>query len=195
MKGIYAAVLAIAAVALAGCLPVTTKTPVGTTVGLAADPALIGSWKGQSPDAKQKQDGFFHFLLAKDGSLSVAMVFAAGTSDDGWSVFNARTATLGKNRYLNAAMTFDKDEPVKGALKGVTFPVLYVVKGKTLTLYLLDEDKAKAAIKAGKIAGTVEPGTSGDVTITADAKELDAFMARPEAKDLFKLLIVLKKVE
>ena len=195
MKIIHAAVMANAALALAACLPVTTKTPVGTTVGLAADPALIGSWKGQSPDAKQKQDGFFHFMLAKDGSLTVAMVFAAGTSDDGWSVFNARTATLGKNRYLNAAMTFDKDEPVKGALKGVTFPVLYVVKGKTLTLYLIDEDKAKAAITAGKIQGTIEPGTSGDVTITATAPDLDAFMAKPEAKEMFKLLIVLKKVD
>ena len=47
----------------------------------------------------------------------------------------------------------------------------------------------------GKITGTIEPGTAGDVTITTEAKDLDAFMAKPEAKDLFKLLIVLKKVE
>jgi hypothetical protein len=176
-------------------LPVTTKTPVGTTVGLAADPALYGSWKGHSPEDKKARDGYFHFMAAKDGSLTIAVVMADGSGDDGWTVFNAHTAALGTNRYLNAVMTFDKDKPIQGALKGATFPVLYVVKGKTLTLYLIDEDKAKAAITAGKITGTIEPGTAGDVTITTEAKDLDAFMAKPEAKDLFKLLIVLKKVD
>jgi hypothetical protein len=195
MKVIRTMVALIAAVTLAGCLPVMTKTPVGTTVGFKNDSVLYGTWKGKNPDDKQQRDGYFHFMLAKDGSLTIAVAMAEGGSDDGWTVFNARAATLGQNHYLNAVMTFDKDEPVQGALKGATFPVLTVVKGKTLTLYLLDEDKAKDAVKAGKIAGTIEPGASGDVVITADAKELDAFMARPEAAKFFKVLLVLKKVE
>ena len=29
---------------LAGCLPVTSTTPVGTTAGLGADEALYGTW-------------------------------------------------------------------------------------------------------------------------------------------------------
>ena len=68
-------------------------------------------------------------------------------------------------------------------------------KPHPLTLYLLDEDKVKEAIKAGKIAGTVEPGDSGDVQITADAAALDAFFATPEAAKLFKIFVVLKRAE
>jgi hypothetical protein len=195
MKVFRTVVALIAAVILAGCLPVTTKTPVGTTAGFKNDAALYGTWKGKNPDDKQQRDGYFHFMLTKDGSLTIAVVMAEGGGDDGWTVFNARAATLGQNHYLNAVMTFDKDEPVQGALKGATFPVLYVVKGKTLTLYLLDEDMAKDAVKAGRIAGTIEPGAAGDVTITADAKEFDALMARPDAAKLFKALLVLKKVD
>jgi hypothetical protein len=60
---------------------------------------------------------------------------------------------------------------------------------------MLDEDKVKAAIQAGKIAGTIESGDYGDVTITADAAALDAFFATPEAAKLFKVFIALKKAE
>jgi hypothetical protein len=180
---------------LAGCLPVTSKSPVGTTMGLGADPVLIGTWKGHSPDTDNKTDGYFHFMAAKDGSLTIAVIMAAGGSDDGWTIFNARTAVLGKNRFLNAVETFDKDAPAEGSLKNANIPLLYVVKGRTLTLYLLDEDKSKEAIKAGKIAGTIEPGESGDVEITAEPAALDAFMATPEAAVLFKVMMVLKKVE
>jgi hypothetical protein len=195
MKRIYAALAIAATLLVAGCLPVTSKTPVGTTAGLGADPALYGTWKGQSSDAKDKNDGYFHFMKAKDGSVTAVMVLARGSDDDGWTVFNVRTATLGKNHFINAVETFDKDAPAEGSLKNANIPLLYTIKGKKLTLYLLDEDKVKAAIQAGKIAGTVEPGESGDVQITADAAALDAFMATPEAAKLFKVFIVLKKAE
>ena len=195
MKLLHIAVTALCALVLAGCLPVTSKTPVGTTAGLGADPALFGTWKGHSTDSDNKEDGFFHFMLAKDGSLTVAVIMSRGSSDDGWTIFNAHTATLGKNRYLNAVETFDKDAPAEGDLKNANIPLLYVVKGRTLTLYLIDEDKAKAAVKAGQIKGEVEPGDNGDVVITAGGAELDAFMAKPDAVELFKVLMVLKKVD
>jgi major membrane immunogen (membrane-anchored lipoprotein) len=195
MKALHIAAALACALLLAGCLPVTSKTPIGTTVGLGADTALTGTWKGHSQDANDKTDGFFHFMQAKDGSLTVAVILAAGGSDDGWTIFNAHSAALGKNRFLNAVETFDKDAPADGDLKNANIPLLYVLKGRTLTLYLLDEDKTKQAVKAGKIKGTIEPGDSGDVVITADAAELDAFMAKPEAVELFKVLMVLKRVD
>lgn len=184
-----------AAVMLAGCLPVTSKTPVGTTAGFKADPALFGTWKGKNPDDKKQRDGYFHFMAAKNGGIDIAVVMAEGGSDDGWTALTGRSAKLGSNRFLNAVMTYDKNEPVQGGLKNANIPLLYVIKGKTLTLYLLDDDKTKDAVKAGKITGTIEPGTSGDVIITAEAKDLDAFMAKPETAKLFKVMLVLKKVE
>ena len=184
-----------AALILAGCLPVTTKTPAGTTAGLKNDAALYGTWKGKNPDDKAAPDGFFHFMQAKNGGFDIALAMAQGSSDDGWSAFTATTATLGKNHVLNAVMTYDKNAPVEGTLKNANIPLLYVVKGRTLTLYLLDEDKIKAAIKAGKIAGTVGTGDNGDAVITAGAAELDGFLARPDAAQYFQRMFVLRKVD
>lgn len=189
-----AAVLA-CAILLTGCLPVTSKTPVGTTTGLAPDTALYGTWKGHSPEADNQDDGFFHFMKAEDGSTTVAVVLARGSADDGWTIFRAHTAKLGQHRFINAVETFDKDAPAEGRLANANIPLLYAVHGPTLTISLLDEDKVKEAIKAGKLEGTIEPGNNGDVVITADAQALDAFMARPEAAALFKRFMVLKRVD
>lgn len=185
----------VCAALLTGCLPVTSKTPVGTTAGLGVDAALYGSWKGHNPDDAAAKDGFVHFMAGKDGVMTASLVMAAGDSDDGWTIFRVRTASLGKNHILNAQMTFDKDAPADGALKNLHVPLLYVLKGKTLTLCLLDEDKVKAAIKAGTLKGTIEAGDSGDAAITEDAAALDTFFAKPQAAALFKPLLVLKKVE
>ena len=192
--------LAIAAVLVAaGCLPVTSTTPVGTTVGLTADDALYGTWKGHSVDGDDKSDKptvYLHFLKGKSGTLSALLVTAAGSKDDDWIAFNLRTATLGKNHYMNAVQTFDSNGAVEGGLKNANIPVLYSFgRHHTLTLYMLDEAKVTKAIQDRKIAGTVESGAFGDVTITADAAALDALMATPEAAKLFKVSFVLKKVE
>lgn len=186
---------ALLCVLVAGCLPVTTKTPVGTTKALGADAALYGTWKGHGTDDKDVRDAYFHFLDGKDGTLRAVVVFARGTSDDGWSVFQVRTATLGQNRYINAVETFDKDAPASDGLMDATIPILYTINGRVLTLFLMDEEKAKAAIEKGEIAGTVENNQFGDVKITAEAEALDAFLAKPEAAGLFKPFLVLKRVE
>jgi len=191
--------LAIACTLLAtACLPVTTKSPVGSTAGLGVDSALYGTWKGRNadPNDKARGYGYFHFIKGKDGALTALMVSAAGGSDDEWTAFTLRTATLGKNHFINVVETFDNNEPAPSDLKDTSFPVLYKFgKNHTLTLYLLDEDKTKEAIAAGKLQGTIESGSYGDVKITSDDAALDAFMATPEAIKLFKAFLVLKKAE
>ena len=198
MKRLHAAFAIVCTLLVAACLPVTTKTPVGSTVGLGADSALYGTWKARSadPDDKQKDFGYFHFITGKDGTMTALMVIAAGGSDDEWTAFALRTATLGKNHFMNVVETFDNNEPVASDLKDTSFPVLYKFgKNHTLTLYLLDEDKTKEAIAAGKLQGVIESGSYGDVKITSDDAALDAFMATPEAVKLFKMFLVLKKTE
>jgi len=198
MRLLRAAVAMAAIFLAAGCLPVTSKTPVGTTAGLGADEALTGTWIGKSLDAEDKSDNhtiYFHFLKGKEGNLTALIVGAGDAKDDGWMAFDLRTAILGKNRFINAVDTFDDNQRAEGPLKDANIPLLYTIKGGKLTLYWLDEDKVKAAIKAGKIAGTVESGDFGDVKITAEPAALDAFMATPEAAALFKVFIVLKRAE
>ena len=191
----YRLVAAFLCVMLAGCLPVTTKTPVGTTAGLGSDAALYGTWKGRSPDDKDAKDAYLHFMKGKDGAITALIAYAQGGSDDGWTAFKLHTATLGANRFMNAVETFDGDAPANDEFKNANIPLLYKIEGRTLTVYLFDEDQVKAAIKAGVIAGTVAPGNYGDVTITADAAALDAWLARPEAAKMFKAFLVMKRTE
>ncbi|MDE1938847.1 MAG: hypothetical protein KGI68_07490 [Alphaproteobacteria bacterium] len=195
MKCLYAAAALACGLLLAGCLPVTSETPVGTTTEFPSDSALFGTWKGHAED--QKTDTYFHFLADKNGAVTAILVSAEGNKDDaGWMSFTLRTAKLGENRLMNAVETTDNGTPTEDSLKGANIPLLYTIaNGRRLTLYLLDEDKVKEAIKAGRIAGSIEPGNFGDVKITADAKTLDAFMATPEAAKLFKVFITLKKVD
>jgi hypothetical protein len=195
MKSIRTVAALAAAVMLAGCLPVTTKTPVGTTAGFKNDAALYGTWKGQDSNGRDQRNAFLHFLKGRDGAMTAALILAAGNNDDEWEIYNLHLTRLGANTYMNAVMAISNATPPDDKLKNANIPLLYTIKGKTLTLYLLDEDKAKASITAGTIKGTIAPGTSGDVIITADAKDLDAFMARPEAAKLFKVLLVLKNLE
>ena len=196
---IHRIALAIAAtLLLAGCLPVTSKTPVGTTVGLGADETLIGTWIGHSEDEKDKGVAYFHFLPSKDGATITALMVTIGDgkSDSDWTSFAVSTARLGAHHYMNAVETSEDGKPADDQFKNANIPLLYSFgRHHTLTLYLLDEDKVKEAIQAGKIAGTIEPGNFADVKITADAAALDAFMATPEAAKLFKVFIVLKKAE
>jgi len=204
MRLLRAAVAMAAMFLAAGCLPVTSKTPVGTTAGLDADEALTGTWIGRAEDqedkSRKKDKGvlYLHFLKDKDaGGFSVLWAATGDGKDNGeWMSFKVGTARLGTNRYMNAVETGKDGKPVDGALKDASFPLLYSFgRHHRLTLYMLDEDKVKAAIKAAKIAGTVESGDYGDVKITAEPAALDAFMATPEAAALFKVFIVLKRAE
>ena len=200
MTSIRAALVLCAALFLASCLPVTTSTPVGSTAGFKADSELYGAWLGRDADpAKDKDSGavYFHFLASKDGSMTLILVTSAKSGDDAgeWSVFRLQPATLGQNHFLNVQEVSNNGEAPEDALLK-TFPVLYRMgKDGKLTLYLVDEDLAKAAIKAGKINGEIEPGDTGDVHITADAATLDAFFVSARGTALFtKPLVVLKRV-
>jgi hypothetical protein len=205
MKRLYAALAIAAALLLAGCLPVTSKTPVGTTAGLGADEALYGTWIGHSEDQpdkdkdrKEKSVLYLHFLKGKDASATSVLwvTTGSGKNDNGWMSFTINTAKVGANRYMNALWISEDGKPVENESKNAVIPLLYKFGSHhKLTLYLLDEDKVKEAIKAGKIAGTVEPGNFGDVKITADAPVLDAFFATPEAAKLFKVFVVLRRAE
>lgn len=178
---------AAAAVLLTACYPPTTTHPVGTTVGLASDPALAGVWRGKTGNSDDERDIYFHFLPQGDNTITVVMV-QAGTEPDGdWSVATVTTATLGNNHILNAQLQFSDGKPDDNDPPRGTVPVLYRFESPNrLVLYLMDEDATKAAIRAHQITGTVEEGQFGDATITATPKELDAFMASRRGAALFR---------
>ncbi len=187
-----------AALALAGCLPVTTKTPVGSTAGFKSDPALYGMWEGAPGDSHEPGVAYFAILPADEGKATavfVSMPLPVKSGD--WASYALTTTSLGPYRYINARAVYADGHPAEGSEAQNTFPILYRVgPDGTLTLYLVDEDAAKAAVNAKKIAGQVGSGTYGDVVLTAAPAELDAFFSGNAGRALFtKPLVVLHKVK
>jgi hypothetical protein len=181
----------IAVLALAACYPPVTRTPVGTTAGLKPDMALAGTWKGVDSDGKP---GYFHFLVQADGSMT-AVIVASGPKAEDWNAATLTTARVGANRIMNARLLSSNGKN-ENAPPG-TVPVLYRIDQKgTLTLAMMDEPAVKRAIADGKIKGTIEKGEFGDVTITGDAKTIDALFASPDIAHLFaKPFFTLHKVD
>lgn len=195
MKAVRFLVLGLAAAVATACLPVTSKNPIGATAGFKADPALIGLWRGHSDDGDAK-DGYLAFLKNEDGSMT-ALLFQPDDESEGWESFNLQTATLGANRIINAREELKDGKPDDDEMAKEIIPMLYTIgaDGK-ITLALLDDKAASAAVKAGKIEGVVGAGDNGDVRITADSAKLDKFFATPEGARLFsQKLLVLTKVK
>lgn len=196
MKAIRIVFVLIAALATAACLPVATKTPIGSTQGFVMDPSLIGTWKGTAN--AEKVQSWFHFLPGRENTIMAVVVTPASDNDSGgYGAFALQTVKLGNNWFMNAQEVSDNGNVANDKTAQNTTPLRYTISddGK-LTLYMLDEKATAAAIKAGKIAGTVEPGEDGDVTITAEPDDLDAFFQTPEGVALFsKQFAVLTRVD
>jgi hypothetical protein len=181
------------AAALSSCLPVTSSSPLGTTVAATADPKLTGMWKGKVGSAA---NAYMTFYPERDGTMKIVLLAPPAADDEGgWMIFAARATVLGSNTYLDARAVEDGGKPPDPKLAHV--PVLYRVNGDgSLVLYLIDEAAARGAIGKGKIAGTIEPGDQGDVMLTADPAALDAFFASDAGRALFTSpLAVLQRVK
>ncbi|HEY2070234.1 MAG TPA: hypothetical protein VGG48_11820 [Rhizomicrobium sp.] len=194
------AALSLAVLAAAACMPVTTTVPVGSTVGQAQDPLLTGMWKGRDPSSGQSE--YIAFFPKTDGTTTGLMMEPGGKSS-GAMGFSFQTVALGTNHFMNVRLIKIDEKAVDdkatdtpdSASSANTFPVLYRVTGDgSFVPYLLDEKRTAAAIKAGKIAGTIGPGNYGDIAITASAADLDAFFQTPDGRALFaKPLAIFKK--
>lgn len=172
-----------AALTVTACLPVTSTSPIGTTTGYVADPQLTGMWKSRAGDSASI--GYFTFFPQKDGSFKVILLDPPASDDNGsWMVFEIHAARLGVYQYMDVRVTDDGGKPPDPRLTHV--PVLYRAgEDGSLVLYLMDEDAAKAAIKAGKISGTVEQGDYGDVTLTVAPAALDALLGTAAGRAMF----------
>jgi len=186
-----------AALFVLGCLPPTTTHPVGSTVGLANDPALVGLWRGKMENDDNGRPVYFHFLPSLDGAISVVMVQGGNEPDGDWTIATITTSNLGGNHFMNATITFADGKTDDTFKPGETVPILYRLDGQGhLLLTMMDEDETKAEIQSGKITGTVEQGQFGDAKIMEDPKKLDAFMASKKGLALFRArFATLTKIE
>lgn len=184
---------------LAGCIPVTTKTPVGSTAGFKNDPGLAGVWQGKVNEGGDTAT--LAFLSTDEGMVAVMIgtPMSNGKIDSGgfYASYALKTAMLGHNRYINAHELIEDGKPAKGKEAEGTFPVLYSMAADgTLVLTLVDEDAAKEAVNSGKIAGTVEKTSYGDVALTGTPAALDRYFSSAAGRALFKKpFLVLHRVK
>lgn len=184
-------ILMIAAAAmLAGCLPVTTKVPAGSTVGFKPNPVLLGTWRAAA--SEQEAPAYIHIHGNEDGTMTAIVVTPPYKDSAGdWSVYRLRAATLGANHLLNAQETIANGKASEGPLATEHVLLAYRTEASgKIGLYCMDDHATAAAIRAGDIAGEIEPGQDGDVRITAPGPALDRYMATPRAGRLFSKLLV-----
>lgn len=184
-----------AALILSACYPTVTSHPVGTTVGIKNDPALAGTWKTVPQPGDKGYAAYFHFLTrGADGYIAIVVPASGRASDT--MIATVSTARFGSFGFLNAKLAEADGQVAPGQPPG-TVPVLYRFGPKgTLSLFLPDDAAVKAAIRAHKIAGDAGKKTGDDVTITADARTLDKFLASPAGQALFtKPFGVMRKVD
>ena len=188
--------VAAASALLGACLPVTTRVPAGSTMGFKVDPVLVGTWRGVASD--QDTPAHIQILGNDDGTMTAVVVTPAdkGTRGDR-SIYRLRAAALGANHILNAREVSLIGKADTGPLTREHVLLAYRVEARgKIGLYRMDDEATAAAIRAGEIAGEIEPGETGDVRITATEPALDRFLGTPRAARLFnKLLVTLTRAK
>ena len=192
------------ALLLAGCGAVTTTHEIGTTAGLRTDLALVGTWKDDVFRQDFGQD--IHVVPVGQGTLTAFESRIRQRPDDvgSFTIYSFTTAKLGDNHFINADVI--RLEGDKSAKRPGWLPLFYTVRGNSLKLYYLEQERAAKAIEAGLIAGRIDrhqrksddgkvEDVIDNVEITAEPAALDAFMAKPEAVALFRLYMQLRKIE
>src|SRR5262249_47126128 len=128
---------------------------------------------------------YFHFLPMQDGSFKVVIVSGGEKLDGDWSLVRVKGASLGGRNFLNAGVGVNNGKKEDKA-PGGTIPLLYRTESDgRISLFIVSEQAAKDAIQKGDIAGIIEPGEFGDVTITAEPDDLDKYFGSDEGAALF----------
>ena len=121
MKAFRVLVAACAACLAAACYPVTTTSPVGTSVGSSTDPALAGLWRAEMAQSNDEVV-YFHFLPMDNGSFKVVIVSGGEKLNGEWSVVRVQAASLGDHHFLISEMVFNngkrESDPSRGTVLG-----------------------------------------------------------------------------
>lgn len=172
-----------AAISLSAC--VSVKQPIGSSVGYVNDPALEGLWIGKP--SEERSIGYYHVILNDNNTMTVVGIAPRQDKDKAsWGTLELTTVVLGTNRYMNARETSEDGTPKPTGEGDEFYPLYYRIAGDTLSIFAFDTTKVEAAIKAGRIEGTISKSQYGDtVAITADGPHLDRSLSASDAPNMF----------
>lgn len=177
---------------LAGC-KVDSVHPISPAADAQSDPALFGVWRYREKDELTYVHIGPEFALGETGASAVQrrtrIVIVdhkpSGLTDE---AYVGHVSRMGRQRYLNVVQT--EDEKAVGYI----FVRYALVDRNTLRLATINEDALQAAIRAGRIRGTIRgDGVASETAITAGTGEVGRFIEQ-EGEKLFGRPTVLKRV-
>ena len=177
---------------LAGC-KVDSVNPISSFESARPDTAIYGVWRYKDKDELSYLHIGPEFSLtdaASPGNRRTRIVVVDhkrnGLTDEAYVAY---TSWVGKQRYLNVVQA-DGARTV-----GYLFVQYTLVDRNTLRFATVDEDALEAAIRAGRIKGTMRgEGPSSQTVITADSPEIEGFLATDGGR-LFALPFVVRRVQ
>ena len=170
---------------LTSCI-VDSENPLGSPETAQIDQRLLGDWVAPNGD-------IVHFS-ARDAHWMVAVTTPKSTAASGSSTTNQKpqpdlfiVATIGEDNYLNMRSANDGSKPTYRLYRYT------ITSDQTLHMWGLSQDEIAAAVRAGRLKGTVHeqdttghpPHTDVDVHLTDSSDHLVKFIARHDPTDLF----------
>ncbi len=162
---------------LAACVPEFESPLAG---GDAADPALLGTWRGDSADGDSPM---LIDITAHGDGVAVVLRDPKGSTEK--LAFTGRTAEAGGVKYIS--LTPDDAEALGAGEVKVGYLILrYVADGPDFRVSSLDAAALGKAVESGRLKGVVTgSGPETQAKISASADEVAAFLATPEGQAAF----------
>jgi hypothetical protein len=186
----FAALLAVACLFLAGCLP-ESKNPLSSPANSLYDAHLEGDYRSVDKDGA----GFWHFRYRRENHgknheheispwIDVARVGYSKDRSLERENYKVLATQIAGRKYLSFIRLPDDGSKKRPIWYGLA---RYEVNWRgDLRIWLASESAFVAAVKAGKLSGKVTPGKySSSAELTDTTEHLAAFVAAGNPQDLF----------
>jgi hypothetical protein len=169
--GLTPAVVALVAMAIAGCVP--SWNGLYTEKDLVLEPKLVGTWKGD--DGKEK------WVFEKQDEKTYRLIHTDGEKQEG--KFEARLLKLGKHRFLDLYVTQVSQDDLKcnAIAKMMLVPAHLFFRvdeiGDKIKLAAVNPDKVKEHLTKDPKA-IAHRKVDDSVIFTADTPQLQAYVIK-----------------
>jgi hypothetical protein len=183
MKTYLAAAVGLTSTLLLTSCVVNSVQPLASPDKAQADQRLVGIWRGK--------DGQLTTITSTQGAWLHVKTTGAPGSNEKPGDCDAFPTTIGNYTFLNVR-TNGKDN--RGNTTNCYFFIRYAISSNhLLRMWMMSQDAAVNAIRAGKLKGRIQPGlnfanSSGqdyDVTFTDSGSNLTKFIERSDVTALF----------
>lgn len=165
MKAFLFAALGLTLCLLLSSCEVTSVNPLSPEATAQPDQRLVGDWRTKTgPDAST-----LRFSLTKGPWMHVDIIYGlAGEKKDSYDLF---PTVIGHDTFFNVLKT-DKDDA--GHVTKCYYLVRYTLSGnRVLRMWMMSQDAAAAAVRAGKLKGVVAQDTNPTMTDKSAHTEVD----------------------